>query len=87
MITLEQAIEIAENVRGELEQSTVDSVKDCGDRWFFTFAQDKGKLGSAPFFVSKDDGHCEICLHTLKNLELIGKAKSIPLPKVEEDDV
>ncbi len=54
-MTLKDAIKIAEEIRG----SEVSIVKDCGDRWAFGFRADADRLGSAPAFVFKGDGHCE----------------------------
>ena len=79
MITFEEAIKRAEKERGKFEYSQVDSARDCEDRWFFTFAQDKDKLGAAPFFVFKSDGKCEIVFPTSENLELISRGISLSM--------
>lgn len=72
---LEEAIQKAESERGE-----IISIRDCGDRWSFGFLVDKGKIGGAPLFVFKDDGHIEYFLCTLDNLELLRKGRPIPIP-------
>lgn len=59
-VTLEEAIKIAEDKRGEFEISHVSVAIDCGDRWIFWFKEDEGLTGSAPAFVLKDSGECDI---------------------------
>ena len=55
MVTLEEAMHIAEKWRG----SKVANAGDCGDRWAFSFESDTGCLGGIVALVSKNDGSCE----------------------------
>ena len=54
-MTLKEAISKAEKMR----QSKISAIVDCGDRWAFGFEEDKGKYGSAPVFVFKENGKSE----------------------------
>lgn len=55
MITLSEAIKIAEQERG----SKICEIKDCNDRWAFAFEEDKNSFDSIPAFVFKLDGRFE----------------------------
>ena len=55
MLTLQEAIEIAESER----KSKVSSAGDCGGKWAFSFEDDKDKIDGVPLFVYKSNGKCE----------------------------
>ena len=96
MITLEEAIKLAEKWRG----SKVIGAIDCGDRWAFDFECDTGEVAfdvpNIPafaksllsfsqvirMFVFKDDGRHEY-FFTANALDILESAKQIDLPKGE----
>ena len=75
MITLKEAVKIAENMR----QSKISAIVDCEDRWAFGFEEDKGKYGSAPVFVFKETGESEF-FFVGDYFLLLEKGQDIPLP-------
>lgn len=75
-MTLQEAKNKAEEFRG----SEVSFVKDCGDRWAFTFKVDEGRLGSAPVFVFKNNGKCEF-FFIGDYVDLLRAGKPIQLPE------
>ena len=75
-MTLEEAIIVAENLRGDV----VCVAKDCGDRWAFSFEGDRNCIGSAPVFVYKNSGKCEY-FFIGDYADMLLKAKFLHIPK------
>ena len=86
MITLEEAIKIAETERKRLTKivADVDAVRDCGDRWLMYFAQDRGLMGGLSFFVFKETGKIEFFEHTTKQFKIIRKGKYVDIKEYVE---
>lgn len=76
MVTLEQAIEIAET---EATGFKVKAAFDCGDRWAFYFAGFEGTFESLDAFVFKDSGYCDFFFRTEENLNILKHGKKVQL--------
>lgn len=72
MITLEQAIEIAESSLG-----AIDSISDCGDRWAFDFVSERNKFGAISLFVFKDSGNTEFFSYSMQEYQEMLKAAKL----------
>lgn len=85
MITLNEAIRIAEIARARLMEgtATVDQIIDCGEKWLMAFAEDTGCCGTLPLFVTKKNGEWEPCEFNEEQLDLILQGVDIPLPRQE----
>lgn len=94
MITLNEAIKIAERWRG----SKIKTIVDCNDRWDVTFEADYPKAVAvfdenlpdfvkdvllAPdvihTFIFKDDGRCEF-FYAAEHIELLAAGRPVELP-------
>lgn len=75
-MTLEKAIAVAEGERN----SKVVGIGDCGDCWFFSFEDDRGKTDSMPLLVYKIDARCEyVCVGTFVDSLASGQITCTPV--------
>lgn len=76
MLTLEEGIKKAEETVGGI----VVTIRDCGDRWSFSFKEDEGKFGAISMFIFKEDGEIEYFLMDAENIAILKNGKDTPLP-------
>lgn len=81
MITLEQAVKLAEMAVGR-----VDSILDCGDRWAFDFCDERDKLGAISMFVFKEDGDFAYFSYAMDEYrEILNSGVVVLLPRKVEN--